>query len=92
MTDKKPSPVNIEQEISKQIEEFDKKVDRGGMLYLLIIVVVIFSLVFFLVDFFSTNEDVPLMTESQTELVETLQQLESRIDQLEQRIVELESK
>lgn len=84
MTNKLKPAELIEKEISKQIDEMDKRIDRGGMLSLLLVVVAIFVLGYWVIDFFSiTDEESVLTMQTQTELIERIDQLESRIKVLE---------
>lgn len=92
MTQKKNPAVIIEQEISKQIDEFDKKVDRGGFVYLLLIVLVLFLLVFWLVESFSISDrDNMIADDNEAGLYQRIEELEQSVTDLEARIIKLES-
>ena len=74
---------NLEQEIAKQIQQIDRRLDRSGWFYLVGVLVIFFLLVYFTVTIFS----IPTSEEESTEQAVT----EERIQNLESRVLELES-
>ncbi|MGO4927051.1 hypothetical protein ACTQ5J_00425 [Fundicoccus sp. Sow4_F4] len=74
---------NLEQEISKQIQQIDRRLDRSGWFYLVGVLVIFFLLVYLTVTVFR----IPTSEEQSTEQAS----VESRIEDLESRIFELES-
>lgn len=74
---------NLEQEISKQIQQIDRRLDRSGWFYLVGVLVIFFLLVYLTVTVFR----IPTSEEQSTEQAS----IESRIEDLESRIFELES-
>lgn len=84
MTDKKNPAEVIEQELTKQIDEMDRRIDRGGMLSFVLVILAIFIAIYLFIDFFSiTDDDSILHMQTQAELIERIDQLESRIQLLE---------
>lgn len=85
MQDKKNTNVKIDQTISKQIDEIDKKLDRGGMISLIIIVIALLVIGYWVIDILSLDEDqTPLNDHATAELVERVEMLESRVAELEE--------
>lgn len=74
---------NLEQEISKQIQQIDRRLDRSGWFYLVGVLVVLFLLVYLTVTVFS----IPTSEEQSTDQAS----IETRVENLEARILELES-
>ncbi|MRI82031.1 hypothetical protein GIY11_08445 [Aerococcaceae bacterium DSM 109653] len=74
---------NLEQEIAKQIQQIDRRLDRSGWFYLVGVLVIFFLLVYLTVTIFS----IPTGEEASTEQAVT----EERIQNLESRVLELES-
>ncbi len=72
----------IEEEISKQLKEFDKRVDRTGWPLLIVGVIALFLLVYLFSTVFSfpTNEE---YTDSQQALTQRIADLEERVEYLE---------
>lgn len=84
MEDKKVTTTKSEQGFSKQIEEIDKRIDRGGMISLILIVVAIFVIGYWTIDFLSLTDDHSTLNSEETvELYDRIEQLESRIAKLE---------
>ncbi|MBK0347234.1 hypothetical protein JDW15_01115 [Aerococcaceae bacterium zg-ZJ1578] len=84
MKDKINHAEAMEKEISKQIDEIDKHLDRGGLLSLILVVVAIFVIGYWVIDFFRIRDDNPaLSVQSQVELMERIDELEQRIETLE---------
>ncbi|MBR7926836.1 hypothetical protein KBI51_01425 [Aerococcaceae bacterium zg-ZUI334] len=84
MKDKINHAEAMEKEISKQIDEIDKHLDRGGLLSLILVVVAIFVIGYWIIDFFRIRDDNPaLSVQSQVELMERIDELEQRIETLE---------
>lgn len=77
------NPYNLEQEISKQIQQIDRRLDRSGWFYLIGVLVIFFLLVYLTVTIFR----IPTSEEQSNEQAS----VESRIENLESRIFELES-
>lgn len=91
MSTNKPNPTDkIEQEFTKQIDQIDKRLDRGGMIYFIPILILLFIGAFWLIDTFSLRGNEKTILEDQTQLVQTIEDLENRVSQLEEKIVELE--
>lgn len=74
---------NLEQEISKQIQQIDRRLDRSGWFYLVGVLVIFFLLVYLTVTVFR----IPTSEEQSTEQAS----IESRMTELESRIFDLES-
>lgn len=74
---------NLEQEIAKQIQQIDRRLDRSGWFYLVGVLVIFFLLVYLTVTIFS----IPTSEEKSTEQAVT----EERIQNLESRVLKLES-
>lgn len=74
---------NLEQEISKQIQQIDRRLDRSGWFYLVGVLVIFFLLVYLTVTVFR----IPTSEEQSTEQAS----IESRMTELESRIIDLES-
>lgn len=74
---------NLEQEIAKQIQQIDRRLDRSGWFYLVGVLVIFFLLVYLTVTIFS----IPTSEDKSTEQAVT----EERIQNLESRVLELES-
>lgn len=86
MNEKKNPAELFEQEISKQIDEMDKRIDRGGMISLILIVIALFVAGYWIIEFFSiSRSNASLQYETQYDLIERIDQLESRIEILEQK-------
>lgn len=74
---------NLEQEIAKQIQQIDRRLDRSGWFYLVGVLVIFFLLVYLTVTVFR----IPTSEEQSTEQAS----IESRMTELESRIFDLES-
>lgn len=84
MQDNKNTNNKLDQSISKQIDEFDKKLDRGGMISLMIIVIAFLVIGYWIIEFLSLNDDQTTLNDNATaELVERVEMLESRVAELE---------
>lgn len=91
MSEKRNHAEFIEQEITKQIDEFDKRFNRGGFLSLALVVIAIFIIGFWIISFFKDEEDkTTAYYYSQFELIEYIETLEAQIDDLDERIYLLE--
>ncbi|MBD3949296.1 hypothetical protein I4Q36_04150 [Tuanshanicoccus lijuaniae] len=87
MRDKKNHAEAMEKEFSKQMDEIDKHLDRGGFLSLILVVVAIFVIGYWVIDFFRIRDHSPaLSVQSQVELMERIDQLEERIETLESEL------
>lgn len=72
---------SLEQEISKQIEILDRRFDRNGWFFLVILLIIFFMLVYLFMQVFqvpSNDENI-----SWSEVTEQISSLEERIEHLE---------
>lgn len=74
---------NLEQEITKQIRQIDRRLDRSGWFYLVGVLVIFFLLVYLTVTVFR----IPTSEEQSSEQAS----FDLRMNELETRIFELES-
>ena len=83
-----PIPQQIEQEIRKQMEEMDNRLDRSGWFYLLASLVVLFAILYFFMELNPNRHQ----GESQfsSEYVEEIHSLEDRLSVTEERLDQLE--
>lgn len=90
MSNKRHSADKIEQEITKQIDQIDQRLDRGGMIYFIPLLILLFIGAFWLIDIFSLRGNNKVVIEDQTQLIQTVEDLKTRVNQLEEKILELE--
>ncbi|MHA3225638.1 hypothetical protein ACV7JQ_06805 [Globicatella sulfidifaciens] len=84
MQDNKNTNAKLDQAFSKQIDEIDKRLDRGGMISLMIIVIAFLIIGYWMIEILSLNEDRTTLSDDATmELVERVEILESRVAELE---------
>ncbi|MGO4937558.1 hypothetical protein ACTQ54_08050 [Fundicoccus sp. Sow4_H7] len=77
----------IEQELSKQMDEIDRRIDRGGWFYMIIVILLLFIGIYVLITFFQIPSDERIdITEVQQPLIDRIESLESRIEFLENQI------
>ncbi|MBG9981669.1 hypothetical protein HZY86_00920 [Aerococcaceae bacterium DSM 111020] len=74
----------IEEEIQKQLNEVDRRVDRGGWPSLLIIIVLLFLGLYLITTFIFPDNSASITYEDRAESLEQqIESLETRIEQLE---------
>lgn len=79
----------IEEEISKQMDQIDRKFDRGGWFYMMIVILLLFVGVYVLIDWFRIPADERNYNdEAHQSLVERVDELESRLDEYELQLDE----
>ena len=84
MQDNKNTNAKLDQAFSKQIDEFDKRLDRGGMISLMIIVIGFLIIGYWMIEILSLNDEQTIFNDEATmELVERVEMLESRVAELE---------
>ena len=84
MQDNKNTNAKLDQAFSKQIDEIDKRLDRGGMISLMIIVIGFLIIGYWMIEILSLNDDQTTLSDDATmELVERVEMLESRVAELE---------
>ena len=84
MQDKKNTNAKLDEAFSKQIDEIDKRLDRGGMISLMIIVIAFLIIGYWMIEILSLNDDQTTLSDDATmELVERVEMLESRVAELE---------
>lgn len=93
MSEKRNHAEFIEQELTKQIDEFDRRLNRGGFLSLALVVIAIFIIGFWIISFFKGEEDnTTAHYYSQFELMEYIESLEDQIEELDKTIYLLEER
>lgn len=84
MQDNKNTNAKLDQAFSKQIDEIDKRLDRGGMISLMIIVICFLIIGYWMIEILSLNDEQTTFNDDATmELVERVEMLESRVAELE---------
>ncbi|MGY3815097.1 hypothetical protein ACWOA6_06085 [Globicatella sulfidifaciens] len=84
MQDNKNTNAKLDQAFSKQIDEIDKRLDRGGMISLMIIVIGFLIIGYWMIEILSLNDEQTTFNDDATmELVERVEMLESRVAELE---------
>lgn len=84
MQDNKNTNAKLDQAFSKQIDEIDKRLDRGGMISLMIIVIGFLIIGYWMIEILSLNdEQTTFNDDAKMELVERVEMLESRVAELE---------
>ncbi|WPC08722.1 hypothetical protein [Globicatella sp. PHS-GS-PNBC-21-1553] len=84
MQDNKNTNAKLDQAFSKQIDEIDKRLDRGGMISLMIIVIGFLIIGYWMIEILSLNDEQTTFNDEATmELVERVEMLESRVAELE---------
>ncbi|MDT2767399.1 hypothetical protein P7G58_00765 [Globicatella sulfidifaciens] len=84
MQDNKNTNAKLDQAFSKQIDEIDKRLDRGGMISLMIIVIGFLIIGYWMIEILSLNDEQTTFNDDATiELVERVEILESRVAELE---------
>lgn len=84
MQDNKNTNAKLDQAFSKQIDEIDKRLDRGGMISLMIIVIAFLIIGYWMIEILSLNDEQTTFNDDATmELVERVEMLESRVAELE---------
>ncbi|UUX33842.1 hypothetical protein [Fundicoccus culcitae] len=80
----KKTNTSIEQELSKQMDEIDRRFDRGGWFYMIIVILLLFIGIYVLITYFQIPSD------EREDINEAHQSLVDRVDSLESRLIELE--
>ena len=84
MQDNKNTNAKLDEAFSKQIDEIDKRLDRGGMISLMIIVIGFLIIGYWMIEILSLNDEQTTFNDDATmELVERVEMLESRVAELE---------
>lgn len=86
MSDKNNAPFKLDPIVTKQIDEMDKHIDRGGMMSLILIVIVLLTIGYWVVTSFRLDEETILPTETASELIERIETLEERVAELEDNL------
>lgn len=84
MTENDKNPNLLEQEIAKKLEQFDKRFDRNGWFFLVIVILIFFILLYLFMTLFSVPETDTYT--STNELRTHIESLESRVESLEEHI------
>lgn len=79
----------LEQELVKRLEQFDRRFDRNGWFFLVIVIVIFFITLYLFMQIFRVPE-VDTYTSS-NEILGQIESLEQRIESYEIRIEELEA-
>lgn len=79
----------LEQELVKRLEQFDRRFDRNGWFFLVIVIVIFFITLYLFMQIFRVPE-VDTYTSS-NEILGQIESLEERIESYEIRIEELEA-
>lgn len=80
----------IEQELAKRLEQFDRRFDRNGWFFLVIVILIFFILLYLFMTVFRVPE-VNTYTPS-NELISHIEDLEEQIESFEIRLEDLENK
>lgn len=72
----------LEEELSKQIDQIDRRLDRSGWLYLVVVLAIFFLLVYLTINLFR----IPTAEYDSSDI----SSFEQRIESLESRVIELE--
>ena len=89
MSDENKTGNALEQELVKRLEQFDRRFDRNGWFFLVIIIVIFFITLYLFMQIFRVPE-VDTYTSS-NEILGQIESLEERIESYEIRIEELEA-
>lgn len=89
MSDENKTGIALEQELVKRLEQFDRRFDRNGWFFLVIVIVIFFITLYLFMQIFRVPE-VDTYTSS-NEILGQIESLEERIESYEIRIEELEA-
>lgn len=89
MSDNNKTGNVLEQELVKRLEQFDRRFDRNGWFFLVIVIVIFFITLYLFMQIFRVPE-VDTYTSS-NEILGQIESLEERIESYEIRIEELEA-
>lgn len=89
MSDENKTGNALEQELVKRLEQFDRRFDRNGWFFLVIVIVIFFITLYLFMQIFRVPE-VDTYTSS-NEILGQIESLEQRIESYEIRIEELEA-
>lgn len=89
MSDNNKTGNVLEQELVKRLEQFDRRFDRNGWFFLVIVIVIFFITLYLFMQIFRVPE-VDTYTSS-NEILGQIESLEQRIESYEIRIEELEA-
>ncbi|MGO4941379.1 hypothetical protein ACTQ5R_01825 [Ruoffia tabacinasalis] len=89
MSDESKTGNALEQELVKRLEQFDRRFDRNGWFFLVIVIVIFFITLYLFMQIFRVPE-VDTYTSS-NEILGQIESLEERIESYEIRIEELEA-
>lgn len=88
MNHKQPISQQIEQEISRQLKEFDRRLDRTGWLSVVLVIVLLFIFLALIMSFLQDEDGETMYYQSTYDYIE---ELEQRIDSLELEIEQLKA-
>lgn len=77
---------SIEEEINKRLDQIDKRFDRNGWFFIVVLVLTLFVAIYLFMNFFSVDND-QYVTNS--ELTERIEQLEVKLQALEEQVQSL---
>ena len=80
-------PQQIEQEIRRQMEEMDKRLDRSGWLYLVLALVALFIFLYFFMVLNPSSDEA--YDSSYQALVEQVDQLDNQVESLQNQVDQL---
>ena len=89
MSDENKTGNALEQELVKRLEQFDRRFDRNGWFFLVIVIVIFFITLYLFMQIFRVPE-VDTYTSS-NEILGQIESLEERIESYEIRIEDLEA-
>lgn len=78
-----PKRSYLEDEIAKQVDQLDQRLDRNNWLFLVILLVFVFVTIYFVTNTFGSQELTLDQASQQAELLERIEALESRVEVLE---------
>ncbi|AXY24826.1 hypothetical protein CL176_01665 [Suicoccus acidiformans] len=78
-----PKRSYLEDEIAKQVDQLDQRLDRNNWLFLVVLLVFVFVTIYFVTNIFGSQELTLDQASQQAELLERIEALESRVEVLE---------
>lgn len=78
-----PKRSYLEDEIAKQVDQLDQRLDRNNWLFLVVLLVFVFVTIYFVTNTFGSQELTLDQASQQAELLERIEALESRVEVLE---------
>lgn len=89
MTENNKNTNILEQELAKRLEQFDKRFDRDGWFFLVIVILIFFILLYLFMTLFSVPETDTYT--SSNELRTHIESLETRVESLEEQLEQIGS-